>query len=60
MANLSDTFKYQLPCPFQKTQTLSRFLALLLHQELVRHQGDELAIGGFALVGADGVAEVAV
>ena len=50
MANLSDTFKYQLPWPFPKTQTLSRLFPLLLHQKLVRHQGDEFAVGGDKVV----------
>ena len=44
----------------QKTQTLSRLFPLLLHQELVRHQGDEFAIGGFVVLAVDVVAEEGV
>ena len=36
------------------------FLALLLHQELVRHQGDEFAISGFVVLAVDVVAEEGV
>jgi hypothetical protein len=44
----------------QKTQTSSRFLPLLLHQQLVRHQGDEFAIGGLVVLAVDVVAEEGV
>ena len=43
-----------------KTQTLSRFFPLLLHQQLVRHQGDEFAIGGLVVLAVDVVAEEGV
>ena len=41
----------------QKTQTLSGFLALLLHQKLVRHERDEFAIGRLVVLAVDVVAE---
>ena len=44
----------------QKTQTLSRLFPLLLHQQLVRHQGDEFAIGGLVVLAVDVVAEEGV
>ena len=44
----------------QKTQTLSRLFPLLLHQELVRHQGDEFAIGGLVVLAVDVIAEESV
>ena len=44
----------------QKTQTLSRFLPLLLHQKLVRDEGDEFAIRGLVVLAVDVVAEEGV
>ena len=43
-----------------KTQTLSSLFPLLLHQELVCHQGDELPVGGFVVLAVDVVAEEGV
>ena len=39
---------------------LSRLFPLLLHQELVRHEGDEFAIGGFVVLAVDVIAEEGV
>ncbi len=39
---------------------LSRLFPLLLHQKLVRHEGDEFAIGGFVVLAVDVVAEEGV
>ena len=39
---------------------LPGFLPLLLHQQLVRHQGDEFAIGGLIVLAVDVVAEEGV
>lgn len=39
---------------------LSRLFPLLLHQELVRHEGDEFAIGGLIVLAVDIVAEESV
>ena len=39
---------------------LSCLFPLLLHQELVRHQGDEFAIGGLVVLAVDVVAEEGV
>ena len=44
----------------QKTQTLSRLFPLLLHQQLVRHERDEFAIGGLVVLAVDVVAEEGV
>ena len=44
----------------QKTQTLSRFLPLLLHQQLVRHKRYKFAIGGLVVLAVDVVAEEGV
>ena len=39
---------------------LPGFLPLLLHQELVRHQGDELAVRRFVVLAVDVIAEEGV
>ena len=44
----------------QKTQTLSRFFPLLLHQQLVRDEGDEFAIRRLVVLAVDVVAEESV
>ena len=46
--------------PLPKTQTLSRLFPLLLHQKLVRHQGDELPVGRLVVLAVDVVAEEGV
>ncbi len=44
----------------QKTQTLSRLFPLLLHQQLVRNERDEFAVGGLVVLAVDVVAEEGV
>ena len=45
---------------FQCIPLLSRLLPLLLHQQLVRHKGDEFTVGGLVVLSVDVVAEEGV
>ena len=54
---MNEDFPWENP---HKRKTLYGFSALLLHQELVRDEGDELAVGGLVVFAIDVVAEQTV
>ena len=54
---MNEDFPWENP---HKRKTLYRFSALLFHQQLVRDEGDELAVGRLVVLAVDVVAEQGV